>query len=124
MHAGHLYFLASAARHGDALWVLLNGDASVRDLKGPDHPIQTAEERAYALAALTVVDGVVIFPSLRLADEILAVKPDVYLKAGDYSMETIDPTEKKALHEIGARIEFLPLLDGYSTSTLIERIRG
>ena len=124
MHAGHLYFLASAARHGDALWVLLNGDASVRDLKGPDHPIQTAEERAYALAALTVVDGVVIFPSLRLADEILAVKPDVYLKAGDYSMETIDPTEKKALHEIGARIEFLPLLEGYSTSTLIERIRG
>ena len=122
LHTGHLHFLATAATYGDALWVLLNGDASVRDLKGPNRPVQSAEERAYALGALSMVDGVVVFQSPRLVDEILAIRPDVYLKAGDYSMETLDPAEREALQEVGARIEFVPLLDGYSTSKLIAQI--
>ena len=124
LHTGHLYFLQQARTRGDALFIALNSDASVRALKGPARPVQTEEQRAYALAALACVDAVVLFGTARLTAEIRALRPDIYCKAGDYTLETLDPDERAALGEGAARIEFLPFLDGFSTTRLIARIRA
>lgn len=124
LHAGHLDSLRRARALGDALFVALNGDASVRALKGPLRPVQTEAERAFALAATCFVDAVVIFGEPRLTREIQALRPDVYCKAGDYTLDKLDPGERAALQEVGARVEFLPYLAGYSTTLLIERIRA
>ncbi|HTQ30944.1 MAG TPA: adenylyltransferase/cytidyltransferase family protein [Opitutaceae bacterium] len=124
LHTGHLYFLQQARALGDALFVALNGDAGVRALKGPARPVQTGEERAYALGALACVDTVFIFGPPRLDAEILALRPDVYCKAGDYTLDKLDPGERAALEKTGARIEFLPFLPGFSTTNLIAKIKA
>jgi rfaE bifunctional protein nucleotidyltransferase chain/domain len=124
LHTGHLHFLQNARAQGDALFIALNSDASVRALKGPSRPVQTEEQRAYALAALACVDAIVIFREPRLTTEIRALRPDVYCKAGDYTLEKLDPDERAALTEVGARIEFLPFLPGFSTTNLIARIKA
>lgn len=124
LHTGHLFFLQKARTLGDALFVMLNGDDSVRALKGPLRPVQTEIERAYALAALACVDGIVIFSGSRLAAEILALRPDVYVKAGDYTLEKLEPTERAALQKVESRIEFMPYLTGFSTTALIAKIKA
>jgi rfaE bifunctional protein nucleotidyltransferase chain/domain len=124
LHTGHLYFLQQARALGDALFVALNADASVRQLKGPARPLQGEIERAYALGALTCVDGVVIFHEPRLTGEILALQPDIYTKAGDYTLEKLDPDERAALQKVGARIEFMPFLSGFSTTSLVAKIKA
>ncbi len=124
LHTGHLYFLQQARQLGDALFVALNSDASVRALKGPLRPVQSEEERAYALAALACVDGVVVFHEPRLTPEIRALQPDVYCKAGDYTLEKLDAGERAALQEVGAEIKFVPFLPGFSTTELIARIKA
>lgn len=124
LHTGHLFYLQQARALGDALFVALNGDDSVRALKGPARPVQGAEERAYALGALACVDSVFVFHTPRLTAEIRALRPDVYCKAGDYTLEKLDPDERAALQEVGADIRFLPFLDGFSTSRLIARIQA
>lgn len=124
LHTGHLYYLREAKEQGDALWVAINSDESVRQLKGPSRPIQEEQERAYSLAALEFVDGVFVFRTPRLADEIRAVAPDVYVKAGDYNLDTLNAEERAALEEVGAKISFLRFLPGFSTTALIEKIRA
>ena len=124
LHTGHLYYLQKARALGDALIVALNSDASTRALKGPARPVQSEEQRAYALGALACVDAVVIFGTPRLDAEIRALRPDVYCKAGDYTLDKLDPGERAALQAVGARIEFMPFLPGFSTTNLIERIRA
>lgn len=122
LHAGHLYFLQQASEQGDALFIALNSDTSVRTLKGSSRPIQPEIERAYALAALACTHTVVLFDQPRLVPEIRALHPDVYVKAGDYTVETLAADERAALLEVGARIQILPFLPGYSTSDLLRRI--
>lgn len=124
LHTGHLHYLRQARRLGDALLVALNGDTSVRALKGPLRPVQGEVERAYALGALEFIDGIVIFNEPRLTAEIRALRPDVYCKAGDYTVEKLDPGERGALIEVGARIEFMPFLPGFSTTGLIAKIKA
>lgn len=124
LHTGHLFYLREARRLGDALLIALNADASVRALKGPARPVQSEEQRAYALGALECVDAVVVFRTPRLTAEIRALQPDVYCKAGDYTLEKLNPEERGALEAAGARIEFLPFLPGFSTTNLIARIRA
>src|SRR4051812_49772721 len=124
LHTGHLYYLKKARSLGDALIIALNADVSVRALKGPTRPVQAEEQRAYALGALECVDAVVIFREPRLTAEILALQPDIYCKAGDYTLEKLNVDERAALEEIGARIEFLPFLPGFSTTNLIARIKA
>lgn len=124
LHTGHLYYLQQARALGDALFIALNADASVKQLKGPLRPVQTEIERAYALAALGCVDAVVIFREKRLTNEILALRPDVYTKAGDYTLEKLDAGERGALEQVGARIEFMPFLAGFSTTALIAKIKA
>ena len=124
LHTGHLYSLQKARARGDALFVAMNSDASVRELKGPTRPIQNEAQRAYALGALACVDAIVIFGTPRLTAEINALLPDVYCKAGDYTLEKLDPSERAALQAVPARIEFMPFLPGFSTTALINRIKA
>ncbi len=124
LHTGHLYYLQKARALGDALIIALNADTSVRALKGPSRPVQTQAQRAYALGALGCVDAIVVFSAPRLTAEIHALRPDVYCKAGDYTLEKLNVEERAALQEVGARIEFLPFLAGFSTTDLIARIKA
>ena len=124
LHSGHLHFLESASSLGDHLWIALNGDASIRALKGPSRPLQTQLERAYALLSLKFVSGIFVFETERLAQEIRFFKPDIYAKAGDYGLDTINAEEKEALEEVAAEICFLPFLEGYGTTTLLEKIKS
>lgn len=122
LHAGHIHFLQQARAAGDALFVLLNSDASVRALKGPARPVQSEQERAFALSALACTDALGLFREPRLTTEIRALRPDVYVKAGDYTLATLDPAERAALLEAGTDIRFLPFLPGFSSTDLIRRI--
>lgn len=124
LHRGHLEYLAASAAMGDALLVAVNSDASVRILKGAGRPLNREADRAYAVASLRVVDAAFIFEGPRLAGEIRRLKPDVYTKAGDYTLETLDATERAALEDVGAEIRFMPFLEGRSTTDLIERGAG
>lgn len=124
LHTGHLYYLQQARALGDALIIALNSDASVRALKGPTRPVQTEEQRAYALGALACVDAVLIFREPRLTAEIRALRPDRYCKAGDYTLEKLNAEERGALQDVGARIDFLPFLPGFSTTSLIAKIKA
>ncbi len=122
LHTGHLAFLSSAAKLGDALFIGLNSDTSVRVLKGPTRPVQTLEERACLLGYLNFVDTLFVFETPRLTKEIELLKPDVYAKAGDYSLETLNPEERQALEKAGTVIHFVPFINGYSTTSLIAKI--
>jgi rfaE bifunctional protein nucleotidyltransferase chain/domain len=124
LHTGHLYFLQKARALGDTLFIALNADASVRALKGPSRPVQSEEQRAYALAALACVDAVFVFKTPRLDADIRALQPDVYSKAGDYALDKLDPGERAALEKAGTKIEFLPFLPGFSTTNLIAKIKA
>jgi len=123
LHPGHVFFLQEARALGDALIVGINSDASVRALKGPQRPLLRAEERAYTLGALHCIDAVFTFETPRLDAEIRALQPDLYAKAGDYTLETLDPGERAALDEVGAAIRFRPFLEGFSTTALVEKIQ-
>jgi rfaE bifunctional protein nucleotidyltransferase chain/domain len=122
LHPGHLHYLTAAAAKGGALFIALNGDASVRALKGPARPVQSAPVRAAALAALDIVDTIFVFDTPRLDREIRALRPDLYVKAGDYTLDKLDPGERAALEESGARIEFMPFLPGHSTTEIIKQM--
>jgi D-glycero-beta-D-manno-heptose 1-phosphate adenylyltransferase len=123
LHPGHLHYLNEAGKLGE-LFIALNSDRSVKALKGPDRPILGEHHRAYALAQLSAVKGIVIFRGKRLTREISKLKPDIYVKAGDYSLKTLDPGERAALDKAGAKIKFLPFLPGFSTTRLVARIRA
>jgi rfaE bifunctional protein nucleotidyltransferase chain/domain len=127
LHPGHISYLEAARRLGGrngVLLVALNSDRSVKELKGKLRPILTERLRAYDLAQLRSVDGVFIFRRKRLNREIEALKPDIYCKAGDYTVERLDPDERAALKQAGARIKFLPFLPGFSTTKLIARVKA
>lgn len=121
LHRGHACYLAQSAALGHRLLVAVNSDASVRALKGPARPCNSETDRAYLLAALRCVDAVFIFPGPRLDTEIRRLRPDVYTKAGDYTVDTLDPEERRALNDVGTEIHILPFLQGHSTTSLIER---
>jgi D-glycero-beta-D-manno-heptose 1-phosphate adenylyltransferase len=122
LHVGHVRYLQAARPLGDLLVVGLNGDRSVRDLKGAGRPITAQSDRAEILAALECVDMVTIFPEIRATKFLAAVRPAVYVKGGDYTSETLDEEERATLKEIEAAIRLIPFETGYSTSGLIEQI--
>jgi rfaE bifunctional protein nucleotidyltransferase chain/domain len=122
LHAGHVTYLEAARNQGDALLVGLNGDDSVRQLKGEDRPLNCQNDRATILAALQSVDAVCIFDE-RLATRFLSfAQPDVYVKGGDYSLDTINQEERLTVEEAGGKIIIIPLVPGKSTSALLDKI--
>ncbi len=122
LHLGHVRYLQAARALGDMLVVGLNGDGSVRKLKGKGRPVTTERDRAEILAALQCVDLVTIFPEMRATQFIAASRPTIYVKGGDYSSETLNEEESALLKEIGAEIRIIPFEAGYSTSRLLEQI--
>jgi rfaE bifunctional protein nucleotidyltransferase chain/domain len=123
LHVGHVRYLAAARRLGNMLVVGLNGDASVRELKGPGRPLNAQADRAEVLAALEAVDHVIIFGEMRASNLVRELAPDIYAKGGDYTPDTLDPEEVAVLKEIGAKIEILPLVRGKSTTRLLQTIQ-
>ena len=123
LHVGHVRYLQAARRLGDVLVVGLNGDRSVRELKGNGRPVNNEGDRAETLAALGCIDFVTIFPETRATRFILAAQPAIYAKGGDYTSETLNADERTALQMVGAEIRIIPFEKGYSTSLLLEKLR-
>ena len=123
LHFGHVSYLQRARKLGDVLVIGLNGDRSVRALKGPGRPLVPERQRAAVLAALACVDAVVIFPQKRALRFLSVVRPDVYVKGGDYRPETLDARERAVLTDVGSRIRIIPFVKGFSTTRLLAKIR-
>jgi rfaE bifunctional protein nucleotidyltransferase chain/domain len=121
---GHVRYLQAARALGDALVVAVNGDASVRALKGPTRPINSEDERAEVLAALGCVDFVTIFHTERVTDLVREIRPQVYAKGGDYTIASLNPEERGALEEVGAEIRILALVPGKSTTAILEKSKS
>jgi D-glycero-beta-D-manno-heptose 1-phosphate adenylyltransferase len=123
LHVGHVRYLEAARALGDALLVAINGDASVRSLKGEGRPLNRAEDRAEVIAALESVDYVVTFPEVRATALLENVRPAIYVKGGDYAEESLHADERAALDRIGTEIRILPFTAGHSTSGLLAKIK-
>jgi D-beta-D-heptose 7-phosphate kinase/D-beta-D-heptose 1-phosphate adenosyltransferase len=122
LHRGHVEFLAQARQLGDVLVVAVNSDASVRRLKGPERPVNRAEDRVAVLAALSHVDHVTVFEEDTPVALIEAIRPDLYVKGGDYHPDAIP--EARLVRRLGGEVRTLDYLPDRSTSAVIERIRS
>ena len=124
LHLGHVRYLRAARALGDVLAVGLNGDQSVRELKGADRPINNERDRAEVIAALEDVDFVAIFPEVRATRFLKTVAPEIYVKGGDYTSDTLNAEERAVMEKSGTEIRFIPFEPGYSTSRILERLKG
>ena len=122
LHRGHVTYLDNARQLGDALLVGLNADASVRELKGPQRPVNSEDDRATVVAALASVDGVCIFTDTAATKFLAAAQPDIYVKGGDYTLETLNQDERRAVESAGGKIILVPFVPGKSTTGLLEKI--
>lgn len=122
LHAGHVDYLGKARNEGRSLVVGLNSDRSVRNLKGPQRPINTEMARATVLAALRVVDAVVVFEEKTATALVEALHPDIYVKGGDYIVESLP--EAPAVQANGGRIVLIPFTWNLSTTALIARAQS
>ncbi|MEP6743724.1 MAG: D-glycero-beta-D-manno-heptose 1-phosphate adenylyltransferase [bacterium] len=122
LHVGHVRYLAEARALGDVVLVAINSDRTVRELKGEGRPITNESERAEILAALRQVDYVTIFDDISPRSLIAILLPNVLVKGGDYNLDEIHGREE--VEAAGGRVVRLPFIEGASTSTIIERMRG
>lgn len=122
LHRGHVSYLFESLKLGDFLAVAVNSDESVRRLKGEGRPVNHERDRAYVVASLACVGATTVFAGPRLAGEIRALRPDVYTKAGDYSIDRLEESERSALIDVRAQIVFTSFADGVSTTGLLGRI--
>jgi len=122
LHRGHVSYLAQARALGASLVIGLNSDASARLLgKGPDRPLNAELDRACVLAALESVDLVTLFDESTPVELLKQVRPQLYVKGGDYDIETLEET--RCVRSWGGDARALPFVDGYSTTALVQRIR-
>ncbi|GAA4754008.1 D-glycero-beta-D-manno-heptose 1-phosphate adenylyltransferase [Flavisolibacter ginsenosidimutans] len=121
LHAGHIASLQEAAQQGDKLIVALNADSSVKALKGESRPVNNENARAVVVAALGMVDAVVVFSEPTPKELIIALKPDVLVKGGDYKVEDI--AGAKEVLNWGGKVIINPIVEGYSTTLIIEKMR-
>ncbi|MFP4662312.1 MAG: D-glycero-beta-D-manno-heptose 1-phosphate adenylyltransferase [Halanaerobiales bacterium] len=120
LHVGHARYLAAAREKGDLLVLGINSDSSVRKLKGDKRPLVPEYERAELLSYLEMVDYIVIFEEITAEELITKLKPDVYVKGGDYIVD--DLPEAGVVREYGGKIELIPVVEGASTTNIVERI--
>ncbi|NCU05762.1 MAG: D-glycero-beta-D-manno-heptose 1-phosphate adenylyltransferase [Chitinophagaceae bacterium] len=120
LHAGHIHSLSQAASFADVLVVGLNSDASTKRLKGENRPVNNEQNRALLLASLVMVDAVVLFDEDTPFELITKVMPDVLVKGGDYTVDTI--VGAKEVMANGGTVEIIPLVEGLSTTSLIQKI--
>lgn len=122
LHLGHVVYLEAARNLGEALLVGLNGNDSVRQLKGPGRPVNCEADRAGVLAALESVTGVCVFAE-RTATHFLGIaQPDTYVKGGDYTLATMDQDERRTVEQCGGNIVLIPFVPGKSTTALLKKI--
>jgi len=119
LHPGHVEYLRWARSQGDALLVAINSDCSVKKLKGPKRPVWPAEKRVALVSGLSSTDRVTIFDTDNVAGLIQQFHPEIFVKGADYSLESLHPTERNVIESQGGRILFAPLLDGWSTSSIL-----
>lgn len=122
LHLGHITYLEAARNAGDALLVGVTSDIHVRGLKGPNRPINNEQERAAVLAALQAVDAVFIFPEKTAVNFLSTVKPDLYVKGGDYTIDTINQEERKLIESFGGKILIGTSVPGKSTTSTIQQM--
>ena len=122
LHLGHVTYLECARNLGDALLIGVTADEGVRQLKGPTRPINTHDDRAAVLAALESVSGVCVFHDLRATNFLKLAQPDIYVKGGDFTAETIPVEERIAVENAGGKFRFLPFVAGKSTTAIVEKI--
>ena len=122
LHPGHVDVLIGARARGDVLVVGLNSDESVKRLKGPDRPVRSEGERAYVLAALEAVDAVTLFEQDTPLQLVQLLQPDVIVKGGDYSPDTVVGANE--VRARGGEVVIIPLTPGHSTTSTIDRLRG
>jgi len=122
LHVGHVRYLEGARREADVLVVGVNGDGSVRRLKGAGRPVMPAEDRALVVAALRAVDHVVVFEEDDVKHLIRTLRPDVHCKGTDYTPETVP--ERDVVHACGGRVAIVGDPKGHDTRALLQRIRG
>jgi rfaE bifunctional protein nucleotidyltransferase chain/domain len=122
LHLGHVSYLESARNLGDALLVGVNDDDSARQLKGKGRPVNSEADRAAVLAALACVDGVCIFAEKSATRFLTVAQPDVYVKGGDYTLDTLNQEERRLVVSAGGSIVIFPLVPGKSTTALLEKI--
>lgn len=120
LHIGHVRYLKESSKHGDILIIGLNSDSSVRALKGPTRPINSESDRGELLSELGFVDYVVVFDEQTPENLLDEIKPDVYTKGADYTLETLP--EAKTVLKNGGRVEFINLVEGKSTTNVIKKI--
>ena len=121
LHTGHLFSLAQTAKEADYLLVGLNSDISVKKLKGPERPINNTESRASILANLVLVDVVVVFEEDTPLQLIQTLLPDVLVKGGDYTIDNI--VGAKEVIANGGKVIINPIVEGFSTTNIIEKIK-
>ena len=122
LHVGHVRYLEATKAFADYSIVLLTSDKSVRSIKGPKRPINTENDRAELLSALKCVDYVVLFDEDSPRDLLDLIKPDVYTKGADYTMETLP--EADIMRKNGTRVEFIKFVEGKSTTNVISKMNG
>jgi rfaE bifunctional protein nucleotidyltransferase chain/domain len=122
LHLGHVVYLETAREHGDALLVGVNGDESVRRLKGPGRPVNLEQDRASVVAALESVTAVCIFADRTAARFLTVAEPDVYVKGGDYTLDTLNAEERQVVERAGGKIVLVPIVPGKSTSALLKKL--
>lgn len=122
IHVGHVRYLTTAKNFGDVLIVGLNTDESVRKLKGNSRPINNQNDRAEVLLGLKAVDYVILFGEQTAENLIAELQPDIYVKGGDYTLETLP--EAKIVQSYGGRVEIVNLVAGKSTTNIIKKIEG
>lgn len=122
LHAGHVNYLQAAAELGDFFILALNSDESVRLLKGPGRPVLSENDRATVLSGLACIDAIIVFSSEDVCPLLDAVRPEVYVKGGDYTLDTINQTERRLVEAYGGQIIILPGQEGASTTSILRKI--
>lgn len=122
LHLGHVTYLENARNLGDLLLIGLNSDEAVRGLKGPNRPVNSEQDRAAVLAALESVSAVCIFREVSATRFLQHAKPDIYVKGGDYKLDTLNQEERRAVEGLGGKIEIISFVPGKSTTALLKKI--
>ncbi len=124
LHLGHVAYLEHARNQGDTLLVGVNSDSGVQELKGPSRPVNCEADRVGVLAALESVDFACIFPGKRAVQFLDVAQPEIYIKGGDYTLETLNQEERAIVEKHGGTIVFIPFLTGRSTSGILSKIHS
>lgn len=123
LHLGHVTYLEEARSFGDELLVGINGDESVRAIKGPGRPINSESDRAAVVAALACVSGVFIFQDHDALKFLEMVQPEIYVKGGDYKLDTINQEERALVEKMGGQVRVVAGVPGKSTTGLLGKLR-